>query len=134
LLITSESAKYIAIVPTAFVATLPYHFSTKIFAFTSIERAILAIIIFSSLLMLTMMPLVSWGMRLPPAAGTAQFLRNLLCYGVGGVILRVAGIGLAALVIGAVGPSSSDVPQRSPAEHRGARGHCSAVTGLDQLI
>ena len=92
--IANDVAKYFAILPAAFVATYPALGALNIMGLHSPESAILSAVIFNALIIVVLIPLALRGVKYRPV-GAAQLLqRNLLLYGVGGLIVPFVGIKL----------------------------------------
>jgi potassium-transporting ATPase ATP-binding subunit len=97
--VANDLAKYFAIIPAAFVATYPALAALNIMGLHSPSSAILSAVIFNALIIVALIPLALRGVKY--RAETAQRLlsRNLLIYGVGGVIAPFIGIKLIDLLI-----------------------------------
>jgi len=96
-------AKYFAIIPAMFVAFYPQLQSLNIMGLASPQSAILSAIIFNALIIVALIPLALRGVPYRPV-GAAQLLqRNLLIYGVGGLVVPFIGIKLIDLLVGAAG-------------------------------
>ena len=92
--IANDVAKYFAILPAAFVATYPALGALNIMGLHSPESAILSAVIFNALIIIALVPLALRGVKYRPV-GAAQLLqRNLVLYGMGGLLLPFAGIKL----------------------------------------
>ena len=92
--IANDVAKYFAILPAAFVATYPALGALNVMGLHSPESAILSAVIFNALIIVVLIPLALRGVKYRPV-GAAQLLqRNLLWYGVGGLIVPFIGIKL----------------------------------------
>jgi K+-transporting ATPase ATPase B chain len=85
--IANDVAKYFAIIPAMFVVTFPALQALNIMRLHSSESAILAAIIFNALIIIALIPLALRGVRYRPTGAAAILRRNLLLYGVGGVII-----------------------------------------------
>jgi potassium-transporting ATPase ATP-binding subunit len=95
--IANDVAKYFAIIPAAFVATYPQLGALNVMGLASPGSAILSAVIFNALIMVVLMPLALMGVPYR-AVGAAELLRrNLLVYGLGGVIVPFIGIKLIDL-------------------------------------
>jgi K+-transporting ATPase ATPase B chain len=97
--IANDVAKYFAIVPALFVASIPALQSINIMHLHSPESAILSAVIFNALIIPMLIPLALRGVEYKPIGASALLRRNLLLYGVGGVIAPFIGIKLIDLVI-----------------------------------
>jgi K+-transporting ATPase ATPase B chain len=101
--IANDIAKYFAIVPAAFVSTYPQLAALNVMRLASPQSAILSAVIFNALVIVFLIPLALKGVKYR-AIGAAQLLRrNLLVYGVGGVIVPFIGIKLIDLLLTLVG-------------------------------
>ncbi|MBL0211020.1 MAG: potassium-transporting ATPase subunit KdpB [Holophagaceae bacterium] len=90
--ISNDVAKYFAILPAAFAATYPALGALNIMGLHSPESAILSAVIFNALIIVVLIPLALRGVKYR-AVGAAQLLkRNLLIYGLGGLVVPFAGI------------------------------------------
>ena len=101
--IANDVAKYFAIIPALFVATLPALGAMNVMHLASPESAILSAVIFNALVIIALIPLALRGVKYR-AIGAAKLLqRNLLVYGLGGVIAPFAGIKLIDLIVSGLG-------------------------------
>ena len=100
--IANDVAKYFAIIPAMFVAFYPQLQTLNIMKLATPESAILSAIIFNALIIIALIPLSLKGVRYRPIGAGALLLRNLLIYGVGGVIIPFAGIKAIDLVVTAL--------------------------------
>ena len=101
--IANDIAKYFAIIPAMFVAVFPQLETLNIMDLQSPRSAILSAVIFNALIIVGLIPLALRGVKFV-AAGAAQVLRrNLLIYGVGGIIAPFVGIKLIDIIITALG-------------------------------
>lgn len=98
--IANDVAKYFAIVPALFIASIPALQSLNIMGLNSPESAILAAVIFNSILIPMLIPLALKGVAYKPIGASALLRRNLLIYGVGGVIVPFIGIKLIDMLLG----------------------------------
>ncbi|GLK86286.1 potassium-transporting ATPase subunit KdpB [Ancylobacter defluvii] len=100
--IANDVAKYFAIIPALFVATYPGLNALNIMALTSPQSAILSAVIFNALIIIALIPLALKGISYRPSGAAALLRRNLLVYGVGGLILPFIGIKLVDLAVTAL--------------------------------
>jgi K+-transporting ATPase ATPase B chain len=101
--IANDVAKYFAIIPALFVAALPELGALNIMGLSTPESAILSAVIFNALIIVALIPLALRGVNYRPL-GAAQLLRrNLLIYGLGGLIVPFVGIKLVDLAVAALG-------------------------------
>lgn len=97
--IANDVAKYFAIVPALFIASIPALQGLNIMRLHSPESAILSAIIFNALIILLLIPLALKGVAYKPIGASALLRRNLLIYGLGGIIVPFIGIKLIDLII-----------------------------------
>jgi potassium-transporting ATPase ATP-binding subunit len=100
--IANDVAKYFAIIPAMFVAFYPQLQTLNIMKLATPESAILSAIIFNALIIIALIPLSLKGVRYRPIGAGALLLRNLLIYGVGGVIIPFIGIKAIDIVVTAL--------------------------------
>jgi K+-transporting ATPase ATPase B chain len=98
--IANDVAKYFAIVPALFIASIPALQSLNIMGLKSPESAILSAIIFNALIIPALIPLALRGVKYRPVGASALLRRNLLVYGLGGIIVPFIGIKLIDLLLG----------------------------------
>ncbi|MEV6630461.1 potassium-transporting ATPase subunit KdpB [Actinoplanes sp. NPDC051470] len=97
--ITNDIAKYFAIIPAMFAAVYPGLDALNIMRLHSPGSAILSAVIFNALVIVALIPLALRGVRYTPSSATSLLRRNLLVYGLGGVIAPFLGIKLIDLLI-----------------------------------
>ena len=90
--IANDIAKYFAIIPAMLMATFPVIAPLNIMRLTSPQSAILSAIIFNALIIIALIPLALRGVTYKPIGALAILQRNLLIYGLGGVIVPFIGI------------------------------------------
>ena len=101
--IANDVAKYFAIIPALFVVTLPALGAMNVMRLASPQSAILSAVIFNALVIIALIPLALRGVKYR-AVGAAKLLqRNLLVYGLGGVIAPFAGIKAIDLIVSGLG-------------------------------
>lgn len=98
--IANDVAKYFAIVPALFIASIPALQSLNIMGLKSPESAILSAVIFNAIIIPMLIPLALKGVAYKPIGASALLRRNLLIYGLGGVIIPFIGIKLIDLLLG----------------------------------
>ena len=98
--IANDVAKYFAIVPALFIASIPALQSINIMHLHSPESAILSAVIFNAIIIPLLIPLALKGVEYKPIGASALLRRNLLIYGFGGVVAPFIGIKLIDLLIG----------------------------------
>ena len=101
--IANDVAKYFAIIPALFAGTYPQLDSLNIMGLHSPQSAVLSAVIFNALVIIALIPLALRGVRFRPTNATAILRRNVLVYGVGGLIVPFACIKLIDLVLTALG-------------------------------
>ena len=90
--ISNDVAKYFAIIPAAFAVTYPQLKVLNVMGLHSPNSAILSAVIFNALIIVVLIPLALRGVAYRPLGAAAILRRNLLVYGVGGVLLPFPGI------------------------------------------
>jgi K+-transporting ATPase ATPase B chain len=98
--IANDVAKYFAIVPALFMVAIPELAALNIMQLHSPESAILSAVIFNAIIIPILIPLALRGVQYKPIGASALLRRNLLIYGVGGVIAPFIGIKLIDLLVG----------------------------------
>ena len=101
--IANDVAKYFAIIPAAFVATYPQLGALNVMRLTSPSSAILSAVIFNALIIVALIPLALKGVPYRAVGAATLLRRNLLIYGLGGVIVPFIGIKLIDLALAAAG-------------------------------
>ena len=97
--IANDVAKYFAIIPAMFVVAYPGLDALNIMQLASPESAILSAVIFNALIIVALVPLALRGVRYRPQSASKMLSRNLLIYGVGGLIAPFIGIKLIDLLV-----------------------------------
>jgi K+-transporting ATPase ATPase B chain len=100
--IANDVAKYFAILPAMFVVTYPALGALNIMRLASSQSAILSAVIFNALIIIALIPLALKGVAYRPVGAAALLRRNLLIYGLGGLILPFIGIKAIDLVVAAL--------------------------------
>jgi K+-transporting ATPase ATPase B chain len=100
--IANDVAKYFAIIPAMMMATFPAIAPLNIMRLHSPTSAILSAVIFNALIIIALIPLALRGVKYTPIGALATLQRNLLIYGLGGIIIPFVGIKLIDLVITAL--------------------------------
>ncbi len=101
--IANDLAKYFAIIPAAFVTTYPQLGALNLMHLASPNSAILSAVIFNALIIVVLIPLALKGVAYRAVGAAALLRRNLLVYGLGGVIVPFIGIKLIDLGLAAIG-------------------------------
>jgi K+-transporting ATPase ATPase B chain len=97
--IANDVAKYFAIVPALFVVSIPALQSLNVMGLKSPESAILAAVIFNAIIIPMLIPLALRGVAYKPIGASALLRRNLLVYGLGGLIIPFIGIKLIDMLL-----------------------------------
>ncbi len=98
--IANDVAKYFAIVPALFITSIPALQALNIMGLKSPETAVLSAVIFNALIIPLLIPLALKGVAYKPIGASALLRRNLLIYGLGGVIVPFLGIKAIDLILG----------------------------------
>ena len=101
--IANDVSKYFAIIPAMFVTFYPQLQSLNVMHLATPQSAILSAIIFNAMIIVALIPLALRGVAYRPVGAAAILRRNLLIYGVGGLIVPFIGIKLIDLLVGAAG-------------------------------
>ena len=97
--IANDVAKYFAIIPALFIAAIPALQSLNIMGLHSPESAILSAVIFNAIIIPLLIPLALKGVTYQPLGASALLRRNLLIYGLGGLIVPFIGIKIIDLFV-----------------------------------
>jgi len=100
--IANDVAKYFAIIPALFITTYPALAALNVMNLGSPQSAILSAVIFNALIIVALIPLALKGVKYRPVGAAALLRRNLLAYGLGGILLPFAGIKLVDLAVNAL--------------------------------
>jgi potassium-transporting ATPase ATP-binding subunit len=100
--IANDVAKYFAIIPALFLATYPELGALNVMGLATPQSAILSAVIFNALIIVALIPLALKGIAYRPVGAAALLRRNLLVYGIGGLVVPFAGIKLIDLAISAL--------------------------------
>ena len=100
--IANDVAKYFAILPAMFVAAYPVLGTLNVMRLASSQSAILSAVIFNALIIIALIPLALKGVAYRPVGAAALLRRNLLIYGLGGLILPFIGIKAIDVVVAAL--------------------------------
>ncbi len=101
--VANDVAKYFAILPAMLLATFPQMAALNLMRLTSPESAILSAVVFNALIIVALIPLALKGIRFRPLGAAGILRRNILIYGLGGLIAPFVGIKLLDMVITALG-------------------------------
>jgi potassium-transporting ATPase ATP-binding subunit len=97
--IANDLSKYFAIIPAMLMSTFPQIAVLNIMKLASPESAILSAVIFNALIIICLIPLALKGVKFRPLGATKILQRNLLIYGLGGVIIPFFGIKLIDMIV-----------------------------------
>jgi K+-transporting ATPase ATPase B chain len=100
--VANDVAKYFAIIPAAFVATYPELGSLNIMGLASPESAILSAVIFNAVIIIALVPLALRGVSYRPAPAAELLARNMMIYGVDGILAPFLGIKIIDVVVSAL--------------------------------
>jgi K+-transporting ATPase ATPase B chain len=100
--IANDVAKYFAIIPAMFLAFYPQLEALNVMGLATPESAILSAIIFNALIIIALIPLALKGVTYRPLGAAAVLRRNLLIYGLGGLIVPFVGIKLIDVIVSAL--------------------------------
>ena len=101
--IANDVAKYFAIIPAMFLAFYPNLRALNVMHLATPQSAILSAIIFNALIIVVLIPLALRGVTYRPVGAASVLRRNLLIYGLGGIIVPFIGIKLIDLLITTIG-------------------------------
>jgi K+-transporting ATPase ATPase B chain len=101
--IANDVAKYFAIIPAIFVVSLPTLAALNVMQLKTPHSAILSAIIFNALIIIALVPLALRGVRFRPIGASKLLQRNLLIYGLGGLVAPFIGIKIVDLLITTIG-------------------------------
>ncbi len=97
--IANDVAKYFAIIPAAFAATYPQLGALNVMGLATANSAILSAVIFNALIIIALIPLALKGVKYRAMGAAVLLRRNLLIYGLGGIIVPFIGIKLIDLIL-----------------------------------
>src|SRR6201991_1648205 len=101
--ISNDIAKYFAIIPAAFATTYPALNALNVMHLATPQSAILSAVIFNALIIIVLIPLALRGVKYRALGADALLRRNLLVYGLGGIVAPFLGIKLIDLILVAIG-------------------------------
>jgi len=97
--VANDVAKYFAIIPALFIATYPVLKSLNIMKLSTPQSAILSAVVFNALIIIMLVPLALRGVKYKPQGANVVLRRNMLIYGVGGLIAPFIGIKLIDIIL-----------------------------------
>ncbi|WP_332116154.1 potassium-transporting ATPase subunit KdpB [Azorhizobium caulinodans] len=100
--IANDVAKYFAIIPALFIAAIPELGVLNVMGLSTPQSAILSAVIFNALIIIALIPLALKGVKYTPASAASVLTRNLLIYGLGGILVPFIGIKLVDLAVTAL--------------------------------
>jgi K+-transporting ATPase ATPase B chain len=100
--IANDVAKYFAIIPAMFMVVFPQLAVINVMHLRSPESAILSAVIFNALIIVALIPLALRGVGYRPMSGAALLKRNMLLYGLGGIVAPFVGIKLIDMIIASI--------------------------------
>ena len=100
--IANDVAKYFAIIPAMLLGTFPQIAPLNVMRLATPQSAILSAVIFNAIIIILLIPLALKGVRFRPLGASKILRRNLLIYGVGGIIVPFIGIKLIDLLVAAL--------------------------------
>jgi K+-transporting ATPase ATPase B chain len=98
--IANDVAKYFAIIPAMFLATYPVLGAMNVMGLRTPQSAILSAVIFNAIVIVALVPLALRGIRYRPTGAAALLRRNLLIYGLGGIVAPFVGIKIIDVLVG----------------------------------
>lgn len=101
--IANDVAKYFAIIPAAFVTTYPQLKALDIMHLSSPSSAIMSAVIFNALIIVVLIPLALKGVKYRAVGAAALLRRNMLIYGLGGILVPFVGIKLIDMILTVLG-------------------------------
>ncbi|HEV2674326.1 MAG TPA: potassium-transporting ATPase subunit KdpB [Aliidongia sp.] len=101
--IANDVAKYFAIIPAMFIAFYPQLQALNVMNLKTPESAILSAIIFNALIIIALIPLSLRGVQYRPQSASRLLARNVLIYGIGGVVVPFIGIKLIDVLVTSIG-------------------------------
>ena len=100
--IANDVAKYFAIIPAMFVAAYPSLDRLNVMGLSSPQSAILSAVVFNALVIVALIPLALRGVRFRAASATSVLRRNILVFGLGGIVVPFVGIKLIDLLVSTI--------------------------------
>ena len=101
--IANDVAKYFAIIPAMFMATYPVLGKLNIMGLHNSQSAVLSAVIFNALIIIALVPLALRGVRYRPESAASLLRRNLLVYGLGGILVPFPGIWIIDQIVHSLG-------------------------------
>jgi len=101
--IANDVAKYFAIIPAMFMTTYPVLGRLNIMGLHNPQSAVLSAVIFNALIIIALVPLALRGVRYRPESAASLLRRNLLIYGLGGILVPFPGIWIIDQIVHSLG-------------------------------
>lgn len=101
--IANDLAKYFAIIPAMFSVTFPVLNTLNIMGLSTPQSAILSAVIFNALVIIALIPIALRGVKYRPMSASSLLRRNLLIYGLGGIVAPFVGIKIIDMIVTAAG-------------------------------
>ena len=101
--IANDVAKYFAIIPAMFMVTYPALGVLNVMSLHTAQSAILSAVIFNALIIIVLVPLALRGVKYRPVSAASLLRRNLLVYGLGGIVAPFPGIWLIDQIVHVLG-------------------------------
>lgn len=101
--ISNDVAKYFAIIPAMFAGAFPVLNALNIMGLRTPQSAILSAVIFNAVIIIALIPLALRGVKYRPMSAASLLRRNLLIYGLGGIVVPFIGIKFVDVIIHAIG-------------------------------
>ena len=101
--IANDVAKYFAIIPAMFMATYPALAKLNIMRLHTSQSAVLSAVIFNALIIIALVPLALRGVKYRPQSAASMLRRNLVIYGIGGLIAPFPGIWIIDQIVHVLG-------------------------------
>jgi K+-transporting ATPase ATPase B chain len=101
--IANDVAKYFAIIPAMFAGAFPVLNALNIMGLRTPQSAILSAVIFNAVIIITLIPLALRGVKYRPMSAASLLRRNLMIYGLGGIVVPFIGIKIIDVIIHAIG-------------------------------
>jgi K+-transporting ATPase ATPase B chain len=100
--ISNDVAKYFAIIPAMFAGAFPVLNALNIMGLRTPQSAILSAVIFNAVIIIALVPLALRGVKYRPMSAASLLRRNLLIYGLGGIVVPFIGIKIIDVLIHAI--------------------------------
>jgi K+-transporting ATPase ATPase B chain len=97
--VANDIAKYFAIIPAAFASTYPQLNQLNVMGLATPASAILSAVIFNALIIVVLIPLALKGVQYRPLGAAVLLRRNLLIYGLGGIVVPFVGIKVIDMIL-----------------------------------